>query len=107
MPNWTDDEGHTYFTGRRCWCGEVHRPAPADETPQDERRALEEANRLIADMVSDLLPEGVGFALMLFHFGEGGFMSYVSNARREDMIRALEEQLERFRSGTADTKGDV
>lgn len=34
-----------------------------------------------------------GFALMLFDFGGGGNMTYVSNAERGDMIKALYEQI--------------
>jgi hypothetical protein len=33
----------------------------------------------------------VGFALLLFDFGAGGHLTYVSNAEREDMIKALHE----------------
>ena len=39
------------------------------------------------------LPERMGFALLVFDFGEGGFMNYISNSNREDMIKALEEFL--------------
>jgi hypothetical protein len=39
----------------------------------------------------------MGFALFLFEFGEKGAMFYMSDARREDMIRTLEEFLERQR----------
>jgi hypothetical protein len=42
-------------------------------------------------------PAGVGFALMIFDFGEGGNMAYVSNAERADMIRALEELLQKLK----------
>jgi hypothetical protein len=39
------------------------------------------------------LPKGQwGYALLLFQFGEGGTMGYISNAKREDMIKALREQ---------------
>jgi len=33
----------------------------------------------------------VGFCLMLFSFGEGGWSTYVSNAQRPDMVNALRE----------------
>jgi len=40
------------------------------------------------------LPKGRGFALMLFDFGEGGFLSYTGNSDREDFIKVLRETLE-------------
>jgi hypothetical protein len=33
----------------------------------------------------------VGFALLIFEFGEGGFMFYTSNADRKNMVLALKE----------------
>jgi hypothetical protein len=33
----------------------------------------------------------VGFALLLFDFGGAGYLTYVSNTEREDMIRGLAE----------------
>jgi len=34
-----------------------------------------------------------GFTLMIFTMGEGGFLTYISNAKREDMILAIKEWL--------------
>lgn len=73
------------------------------ETP-DTRRAraeLEAYARQIAEALSEALPEGLGFALLLFNFGEGGNLAWISNARREDMVRALREQLARLEAGMA------
>jgi hypothetical protein len=39
----------------------------------------------------------MGFALFLFDFGEEGAVFYISDARREDMIRILEQFIERQR----------
>jgi hypothetical protein len=39
------------------------------------------------------LPKGMAFALMLFDFGEGGFLSYTGNSNREDFIKVLRETL--------------
>jgi hypothetical protein len=36
-----------------------------------------------------------GFALLVFDFGADGFMNYISNANRDDMIRAMEEFIAR------------
>jgi hypothetical protein len=37
------------------------------------------------------LPNGVGFTLFLYDYGEGGSMFYLSTSERTDMIKALEE----------------
>ena len=38
----------------------------------------------------------VGFALLVFDFGNEGLANYISNADRIDMITLLKEQLARF-----------
>lgn len=43
-------------------------------------------------------PKQYGFALLLFSF-EGEELTWISNAERDDMIRLLEELLERWRRG--------
>jgi hypothetical protein len=58
------------------------------------RATLEEAERKmqgIAGTVQKMVPQGWGFAVLCFSFGENGFMNYVSNAERQDMIKALRE----------------
>lgn len=42
----------------------------------------------------------IGFALLLFPFGEHGAATYVSNGDRGDMIRAIEEWLKHARRRT-------
>lgn len=43
--------------------------------------------------IGEQCPAGVGFVLLMFDFGEAntGFMNYLSNAQRPDMIAALKE----------------
>lgn len=60
------------------------------------RRALEADARDIGRTIQACLPKGVGFALLLFDFGPGGTMSWLSNAQRADMIRALREMIVRL-----------
>ena len=48
--------------------------------------------------------EGYGFALLCFNF-EGGHMTYASNAKREDMILALEEMVVRLKTKTVAPRG--
>jgi hypothetical protein len=44
-----------------------------------------------------MLP-GTGYLLVLYHYGEHGFMSYMSSGNRADCVRLLGEMLEKFRS---------
>lgn len=58
------------------------------EFPDDEMYL-----RAIADQIKERLPAGKGFALFMFDFGEGGSMTYLSNANRDDMVKAIQEWL--------------
>lgn len=79
------------------------RTTDTGETPENrrERARMEAHSRAIAAAIAEGLPEGIGFALLLFDFGEGGNLVWISNANREDMVRALREQLARFEAGMA------
>ena len=57
------------------------------------REDLEKTCRGYADAFQDVVPEGVGFAIFLFDFGEAGNTAYVSTAKREDMVKLLKEWL--------------
>lgn len=48
----------------------------------------------IGGVLKDQMPEGYGFSLLIFPFGEGGGMFYISSAERADMIKAMEEFIE-------------
>lgn len=66
----------------------------AAESAKDPRHAMiEEQTRQIAQDLRAGLPPGIGFALVLFHFGPGGFLSYAANADRGDFVKALRELL--------------
>ena len=56
-------------------------PKPVEE--------LEEIARDVGRVIGEAVPPGVGFTLLVFDFGTQGTISYLSNARREDMIAAL------------------
>lgn len=45
----------------------------------------------IGKAIANELPPGFGFALFVFDFGGKGHISYMSNAQRPDMLRALKE----------------
>lgn len=45
----------------------------------------------VADILADVF-EGRGFALLVFPLNDqGGFMNYISNAQRDDMLTAMRE----------------
>lgn len=52
---------------------------------------IEQDLREIGRAVADSLPKGWGFTLFIFSFGEGGSTFYLSNANRDDMLKALTE----------------
>lgn len=69
------------------------------ETPEqlDRRLGLERKCAQVGKLLGLSCPPGVGYALLFFDFGEGGNLAYMSNGDREDMVKALEELLERWR----------
>lgn len=76
------------------------------------RQELELITRMIGDQIVAEMNDAnsgppVGFMLMLFDFGPNGFSSYISNARRADMVRLLREQADRMEAGTDATKGEA
>jgi hypothetical protein len=53
--------------------------------------------RAIAEEMNDATTgPPMGFALLCFDFGEGGFSAYFSNAQRPDMIKHLRETADRL-----------
>lgn len=64
---------------------------------RDEK--AEEALRKIGRKIkSELLPEGYGFALLVFPFEGKGGMFYMSSAERKTMIEAMEEFIENHKN---------
>ena len=49
--------------------------------------------REMAKVVQAKMPDGFGFIVFAFEFGEDKRMYYTSNAKREDAINALKEWL--------------
>ncbi len=45
----------------------------------------------LGSIIRDALPQGWGFTLQIFNFGEQGSNFYISNAQRPDMIRMMKE----------------
>jgi hypothetical protein len=57
----------------------------------------------IARQIGKAIPPGMGFALLLFQFGEGDdkWMTYASNAERQGMIDTMKEFIAKWESGEA------
>lgn len=45
----------------------------------------------IGNKLRSMMPEGYGFTLLIFTYGEGGSMFYTSSADRQDVIAAMRE----------------
>lgn len=64
----------------------------------------DELNKLVkscAIMLKAVMPEGIGWTVTVFDFGEPGprqgYLSYMSNAQREDNIAVLQELIEKLK----------
>lgn len=58
-----------------------------------------ELAKLIDNFLQERSGQKLGFFLSIFQFDTPGVANYVSNARREDVIEALEETAYRFKHG--------
>jgi len=58
-----------------------------DDGTNDVRERMQEA----AGRVATTLPAGTGFIVLAFDFGPNGRLEYVSNAQREDVVKAMRE----------------
>lgn len=56
---------------------------------------IENLLRDLGRKIKSLMPEGWGFTLMIFNFGDKGNMFYISSAERKDMVEAMNEFIER------------
>ncbi len=56
---------------------------------------LEDLAKEVGRLIKDVMPKGVGFTLMIFTMGEGGWMTYLSSAERTTMIKAMKEFIEK------------
>jgi hypothetical protein len=66
---------------------------PNFQTTDDE--AVRPIAKDIGRIIAGQLPDGWGFTLLLFTFGPGGALSYISNADRSDMLLTMKEFITR------------
>lgn len=68
--------------------------------------STDEIMRALGDAIKAVIPENFGFALVIFPFSKPGTANYISNARREDMIKALREKADILEKG-GDIETDI
>jgi hypothetical protein len=77
--------------------------APIDEEYREKMNDL--ARFLDHEFNGDQGPKMVGFVMMVFPFeGHEGRCNYISNAKRDDIVVLLKEQIKRF-EGQPEMKG--
>ena len=59
----------------------------------------------IARKVDEELPDNFGFVVLAFKFNEKGEMIYVSNANREDVVKAMKEFIEKTENNYGNDTG--
>lgn len=60
-----------------------------------EEEFVKQHLQVIAQKVDRELPPNFGFVVLAFEFGKTGQMMYVSNAEREDVVKAMKEWIEK------------
>lgn len=60
--------------------------------------SVEQAARRAAGLVSKELPHGAQFILIAMTTGADGFLTYVSNVRRDDAVRVVDEWRESMKT---------
>ncbi len=54
-------------------------------------KEIEDLLRDIGQRLKEVMPKDYGFSLLIFNYGEGGDLFYISSAKRDDMIKAMKE----------------
>lgn len=66
-------------------------PHQYDERFEEQNDEVKTLLQLYGQRIGETLPDGWGFGLFLFSFGEGGQMFWISSAQRTDAIAFLKE----------------
>ncbi len=69
---------------------------PQEMKYEVDNATIEVLLKELAQGLGERLPEGWGFNLLIFSYGERGSMFYISSAQREDMINAMREFIAKF-----------
>lgn len=75
--------------------------SPAPLTPPDINYTIPDEGdmratlRELGGQIGGMLPDGWGFNLLLFTYGEGGSLLYISSAQRADVLNVMREYIRR------------
>lgn len=64
-------------------------------TTEEFNEQVEFALREIGDYAKTRMPLGMGFTLLMFDFGGGGNMFYISNGQRKDVLKSMQEFIDK------------
>lgn len=79
---------------------------PRERYDGPDLASMEAKAREVGLLIGPVMPEGAGFCLFVFSFGDGGWMTHVSNADRADLVKAMREWLERAEASLEDHDND-
>ena len=71
----------------------------------NEEEVVKRRMQSIARNVDEELPDNCGFVVLAFKFNEKGEMIYVSNANREDVVKSMEEFIEKTKENYGNDTG--
>lgn len=66
-----------------------------DPIPADLKEIMNDIAETLAAVIGEHADNPSCFLLMIFDIGESGTMSYISNAQREDVLKLMEEFIEK------------
>lgn len=72
---------------------------------ENEEEIVKRKMQTIAHKVKEELPDGFGFVVLSFIFDNPGQMMYVSNANREDIVKAMKEWIEKTENNYGNDTG--
>lgn len=71
----------------------------------NEEEIVKSKMQNIVRKVKEELPDGFGFVVLAFKFNEKGEMIYVSNANRKDVVKSMEEFIEKTENSYGNDTG--
>jgi hypothetical protein len=66
-------------------------PAPRSDFQVPVPEEIADILRRTGRVFKASMPEGWGFAMLVFSYGEGGTLSYISSAERDDVVKVMRE----------------
>lgn len=78
----------------RCECSRDRQYGEGPIRPE-HIEVMNDIARTLDEAINPGRPKQYGFCLMVFDFGSGGYMNYISNADRNTMLQAMREFIDR------------